>query len=261
MLTFVLAFALTGIAQPQSGTTDSPTLMEQHANDEYDRHQQAAIVINQLASNIQSEANADALVSEIAIVFKNELSPDLITSSIRQRVAHAEYEAVSNRSGLIPERRIVDVWNHYVSELQAPDETLVTVAELHNIRDGEFTAAKLLWARGSRTIWTVPNIYATEPNGKIADGCRAIEALRVVYDLEGFENLRTARERVRMGIVPSDIAKRAVTAPKAKANMRLEAHLTRNPVHAAEHRYAEQHGLQNYSALVDSLFDELFPPE
>ena len=261
MLTFVVAFALGAISQPQSNNSNSAMLMRQHAKGEYERQRQTAVAINRLASNIQSEANADVLVSEIANVFANELPPDLITSALRQRVAHTEYEIVRNHSVLIPEQRVVDVWNQYVSEIQAPDETLVTVAEVHNMRDGEFTAAKLLWARGSRTIWTVPNIYATGPNGQIADGCRAVEALRVLYDLEGFENLRAARDRVRRGILPSEMVKRQVTGSKAQAKFRLEAHPSRNPLRAAEHRYVQEHGLQNYNALLISLFDELFPRE
>jgi hypothetical protein len=64
--------------------------MQQHSHDEYERHRQAAIRINELAGRVQSEADASALVSEIAGLFAKELPPAWASSSIRQRVAHAD---------------------------------------------------------------------------------------------------------------------------------------------------------------------------
>ena len=124
--------------------------MQQRARDEYEHHKQAAIRINDLAGRIQSEADASALVSEIAGLLAKELPPAWSSGSIRQRVAHAEYEAVRNPATLIPEQRIVDVWNQYVKEIRAPDDAIVSVAEIHNMRDGSFTVAQLMWARGTQ---------------------------------------------------------------------------------------------------------------
>src|SRR5436853_16434 len=82
----------------------------------------------------------------------------------------------------------------------APDEAVFSAAEIHNMRDGAFTVAQLMWERGNQTIWTMPNLYALGPNGKVAYGCRALEAIRVIHDLEDlFQNLRGARERLRSG--------------------------------------------------------------
>jgi hypothetical protein len=53
-----------------------------------------------------------------------------------------------------------NVWNQYVKEIGAPDDAIVSVAEIHNMRDGSFTVAQLMWARGNQTIWTIPNVYA-----------------------------------------------------------------------------------------------------
>ena len=58
----------------------------------------------------------------------------------------------ATRQRLVPEHRIVDVWNQYVREIGAPDEAIVTAAEIHNMRDGSFTGAQLMWARGNQTI-------------------------------------------------------------------------------------------------------------
>ena len=118
----------------------------------YEQHRQAAIRINELAGRIQSEADASALVSEIAALFAKELPHAWASSSIRQRVAHAEYETVGNPARLITDQRIVDVWNQYVKEIGASDEAIVSVAEIHNMRDGSFTVAQLMWARGNQTI-------------------------------------------------------------------------------------------------------------
>jgi hypothetical protein len=83
----------------------------------YEQHKQAAIRINDLAGQIHSEANASAIVSEIAAIFAKDLPPVWATGGIRERVARAEYEAVSNPAKLIPEQRIADVWNRYVSRI------------------------------------------------------------------------------------------------------------------------------------------------
>jgi len=148
----------------------------------YEQHKPAAIRINELAGRIHSEADANALVSEIAGVFVKELPSAWVVSGISQRVAHAEYESVRNPARLVSEQHLVDVWNQYVREIGAPDEALVTIVEIHNLRDAEFTSARYLWARGSQTIWIVPTIYAVGTDGEVAKGCRAIEAIRVTYE-------------------------------------------------------------------------------
>jgi len=200
-----IVFALIGAPQQDSRSTESQATMKQQAHDEYERHKQSAIRINALAGRIQSEADASAVVSEIAGLFTKELPPAWASGSIRQRVAHAEYEAARNPATLIPEQRIVDVWNQYVREIGAPDEAIVSVAEIHNMRDGSFTVAQLMWARGNQTIWTMPHVFALGTDGKVADGCRALEAIRLIHDLDGlFQNLRGARDRLRRGIVPSE---------------------------------------------------------
>jgi hypothetical protein len=126
-----------------------------------------------------------------------------------------------------------------VKEIGAPGEAIVSVAEIHNMRDGSFTVARLMWARGNQTIWTMPNGYALGSDGKIADGCRAVEALRVIHDLDGlFQNLRGARDRVQKGIVPSkEVEKRvAETNPQPHGTARIEAHADTNPIRPAEQR-------------------------
>lgn len=259
---FGLVFALIVAAPQQSDSTESQATMQQRAHVEYERHKQAAIRINELAGRISSEADASAVVSEIAGLFTKELPPAWASSGIRQRVAHAEYETVRNPAKLISEQRIVDVWNQYVREIGAPDEAIISVAEIHNMRDGSFTVAQLMWARGNQTIWTMPNVYALGTDGRVADGCRALDAIRVIHDLEDlFQNLRGARDRLRSGIVPSEeIKKRAGEPnPQQHGTARIEVHVDTNPIRSSEQRYVQEHGSVAYAQLLARLFDELFP--
>jgi hypothetical protein len=123
-----LAFPLIVGAPQQSSSAEPQAAIQQRAHEEYERHKQAAIRINDLAGRINSEADASAVVSEIASLFAKELPPAWASSGIRQRVARAEYEAVRNPAKLISEQRIVDVWNQYVKEIGTPDEAIVSVA-------------------------------------------------------------------------------------------------------------------------------------
>jgi hypothetical protein len=257
-----IVFALIIGAPQEIPSPESQATMKQQAHDEYERHKQSAIRINELAGRIQSEADASAVVSEIAGLFAKELPPAWASGSIRQRVSYAEYESVRNPATLIPEQRIVDVWNQYVREIGAPDEAIVSVAEIHNLRDGSFTVAQLMWARGHQTIWTMPNVFALGPDGKVADGCRALEAIRVIHDLDGlFQNLRAARARLQKGIVPSEEIKKRAGDPNAQpqGTVRLETYADTNPIRPAEQRYVQEHGSVACTQLLLRLFDDLFP--
>lgn len=231
------------------------------AQNAYEQHTQAAIRINDLAGRVHTEADATAYVSEIATLFANELPPAWAQDDLRHRISHAEYMSMSDASRLIPEQRIVDVWNAYVREIGGPHEAIVTVAEIHNMRDAELVVAQRMWARGIQTVWTMPKIFAVGPNGKVAEGCRAIETVRVIHDLDAlFQNLRIARDRVRKGIVLSDEIKNDVIGANLRPQTvsRLEAHSDNNPVRLAEQRYSKEHGSWAYQQLLQRLFDELF---
>ena len=159
---------------------------------------------------------------------------------------------------------LVDVWNQYVTEIGAPDEAIVSVAEIHNMRDGSYAVAQLMWARGNQTIWTMPNVYALGSDGKVANACRTLEALRVIHDLDDlFQNLRGARDRLRKGIVPSDEIKKRLGDPNAQSHStaRLEPHADTNPISPAERRFIQEHGSIANDQLLIRLLNELFPPE
>jgi hypothetical protein len=132
------------------------------------------------------------------------------------------------------------------------------------MRDGLFTVAQRMWARGHQTVWTMPNVYALGSDGKVADGCRALDAIRVIHDLDSlFQNLRAARERLQKGIVPSEEIKQRMMEQKSEPRTvaRLEAHAVSNPIRPAELRYVQDHGSVAYNLMLFRLFDELFPAE
>jgi hypothetical protein len=81
MLSFVIplriVFALIiGAPQQDSRSTESQATMKEQAHDEYERHKQSAIRINELAGRIQSEADASAVVME-SRVFSQKNCPRL----------------------------------------------------------------------------------------------------------------------------------------------------------------------------------------
>ena len=259
-LIFVLAF---GYPRQESPKPEELAAAQQEASLLRERHRQAAIRMNELAARISSEADARAFVDAVADMFADSLPPSWVTAGIRERIAHAEYEAVSDPLRQIPEHRIADVWNKYVREIGAPEEAIVTAAEIHSMRDGTFAAVQVMWSRGmNQSAWTMPNIFAVGVDGKVAEGCRAVEAIRVIHDLdELFDNLRGARERLRKGIVASDAMKKSLGNTKGNpvTTGRLEVRTDTDPLRAAEYRYAREHGADHLYQLVEMLFEELFP--
>jgi hypothetical protein len=258
----VLAFVF-GYPQQESPKPEEQAATQRQASLLYERYRQEAIRMNELAAHLSSEPDARAFVDAVADVFADSLPPSWATRGIRERIAYAEYEAVSDPLRQIPEQRIADVWNKYVREIGASEEAIVTAAEIHSMRDGTFAAVQVMWARGmNQTAWTMPNIFAVGGDGKVAAGCRAVEALRVIHDLDQqFNNLRSARELLRKGIVASDAIQKSMENTKAnqKTTARLAAWIDTNPLRAAEYKYVREHGADHLYQLVEILFEELFP--
>ncbi len=264
MSLYWLIFALVfGYPQQESPKPEERAVARQQTSLLYERYRQEAIRMNELAAHINSEADARAFVDAVADVFADSLPPAWATGGIRERIAHAEYEAVSDPLRQIPEQRIADVWNKYVREIGASEEALVTAAEIHSMRDATLVGGQVMWSREiNQTAWTMPNIFAVGGDGKVAQGCRAVEAIRVIYDLDRvFDNLRSARERLRKGIVASDAIKKSLgkTNANEKTTGRLEARIDTNPLRPAEISYVREHGVDHFNEFVEMLFEELFP--
>lgn len=61
----------------------------------------------------------------------------------------------------------------------------------------------------------MPNLFAMGADGKIAGRCRALEAVRIFYELDNqFMNMLSGRERIQMGILFSDSLKELPREPK-----------------------------------------------
>jgi hypothetical protein len=72
-----LVFTLVVAALQEGSSAEPQAAMQQRAHDEYERHKQTAIRINELSERINSEADASSLISEIASLFAKELASGL----------------------------------------------------------------------------------------------------------------------------------------------------------------------------------------
>jgi hypothetical protein len=259
LVVFALAFP-----QQSNPIADEQARILQQAISAREESRRMAVQLNEMAGNIRSEADARSVVDLVAKIFEKELPPAWARRSVRKRLARAEYEAVTDPSHLIPEQRIADVWNEYV-RVGAPDEALVTVAEIHNMRDAQYAGGQILWTKDiNRSIWTMPNISGIGPDGKVADGCRALEAVLLIFDMDNqFENVLGARERVQKGIIASDEFKKRVENPSQGERTTTSAYLrvstSTNPLHPAEQQYLRDHSFAAFNQLLERLYNRLFP--
>ena len=227
---------------------------------------QEAERLNELAANIHAETDARKLVDAVAEQITHHRHLFWAGQKYRHRVAHAEFAAVSD-SALIPEERIAEVWNEYVREIDAPEEALISVAELHNFRVQELHVSQHNWElEMSRSIWSMPNIYAVDSTGGLAEGCRALESLKIINNLhDQFSRVHFARQRAERETSNAEAAQKKLAAPaigrgRVVASTHLRATAYVDPIRPAVARYLQEQGQHEYDQLVRLLFDELLPP-
>jgi hypothetical protein len=104
MIALGLIFALIVALPQQNDSTESQATMQQPASGGYERHEETAIRINDLAGRIRSESDASTTVSEIAGFLAKELPPAWTSRGIRQRIAHIGIRRDS-RSAILLTRR------------------------------------------------------------------------------------------------------------------------------------------------------------
>lgn len=227
-------------------------------------HHRAAVTINQLAGEVHSLPDARNLVDAIAAIFAADTPAFWTSESVRSRVAYAEYQSVAHSTRAFTEQRVADAWNEYVGEIGASEETRVTAPELHYLRDSLHTTARLMWTRKYlpvQTFWTIPQIYATDPDGKLAPGCRAMEALRLLYDMHRiFGNLLLTRERMRKGILLSDSLNSLMEHFNAPGEVSARVVCGGpNKICATESQFVREHGAGSLHLLRIRWFEKLFP--
>jgi hypothetical protein len=264
----ILLAAVLPFADPPQAKIISQQQIEK-AKASFEVHRQVAIRLNDLAQSIHSEADARKLVDGVEDELFGHRGPiqsklrSWVTRSMRRRVADAEFAAVSDPANLIPEQRVANVWNEYVREIGAPEEALVTVAEVHNLRDGMFTGSDKMWSRGGfgQSLWMIPGIYALDNDGRVATGCRALEALKVLHDMEtSFISVVSARERVAQGVLVSEwVKQKKGDAQPAKVVVSTSKRVPLDLISSCARRYSQEHGQKAYDQLMERLFEELFP--
>lgn len=70
-----------------------------------------------------------------------------------------------------------------------------------------------------------------------------------------------ARERVKKGIVESDLFRKQEKKP-VSSHIRTEVRFStgpENPIESAERRYASEHGMADFSRLIVEMLGNLFP--
>jgi hypothetical protein len=221
-------------------------------------YRERAQQLNRLAADIQTPDDARRLVDFIADLFADTIPHGWLSGSLLERIAQAEFSAVTDGRKLIPEQRIAAAWNGFADTLRAPAECRVTSAEVQSLRDGFWASARAMWDRSPGNFWAVPSIYATQPDGGLAAGSRAVEAIRVLWDLANMpDNLKGARERVAKGELFSDVLRQEEQRPPAGSVMGsyVVARAYVNPVWAAQRQYIQKNGMGAFRKSVVTMLE------
>ena len=237
----------------------------QQAKRKAEEYRQQAERIDTLAGAIHSEEDARVFVDEIGKAFAEEL-PYELTAPLRARVAKAEYAAVTDESKLVPEERVVEAWNRWVTDINAPAEARMSVAEFHLLRENRRLSSTDGSSQAYRSLWTLSNIFALKPNGHVADSCRPVEALLLLHQIDSlFQNVIWARDFIASGKSLEDQFKKYRDAQKSGARPQARIVVTsfkqQNPVirqlDGAEQAYFEKHGYIGTSNRVLQLVSEV----
>jgi hypothetical protein len=219
-----------------------------------------AIAIHDLAGHIQSLDDARKLVDLVADEFSDELPTKWATHSIRERIAQAEYESATDSRSLISERHIADAWNDFVKKIDAPQETMLTTAEVHYLLDAQYVSARVAWVGYEKDIWTIPDVFALGPDGKVAHGARALEAIRLFWLLgNSTDDFQGIHAEAQKGVLLSDRIPHP-EQPSAPGKAQGGAVVFRNvsfPVQQAAYRYVHDHGDRALNRALEDLLKDL----
>ena len=108
----------------------------------------------------------------------------------------------------------------------------------------------------------MPSIYAVGPDEKVAGGCHALEAIRILWSLANQpDNLLGARQLVKNGMLLSDRVKHPTNrlVPGQQSIGRVAVVSLSNPIEIAERQYARDHGSAALNDALHRLLDDVFP--
>jgi hypothetical protein len=219
-----------------------------------------AIAIDDLAGRIQSLDDARKLVNMVADEFSKELPPKWATHSVRERIARAEYESAADPGSLIPEQHVADAWNDFVEKIGAPQETMLNAAEIHYLRDAQYVSARLAWVGYEQDIWTIPGIFALGPDGRVANGSRALEAIRLVWLMaNNTDDFQGIHAQVQKGVLLSDRFPHPEKPPAPGHEQRsvLVSRFVSYPVQQAAFCYMHDHGARALDHAIEGLLQDL----
>jgi hypothetical protein len=258
----VAAAFLTFVSRTRSAPQFSDDMLRE-AQRKADEYRRTAIRVNDLAGAIHTEQDARAFVDAVGQAVAEQV-PYALTAPLRERVARAEFAAVSDPSKLIPEQRVAEAWNRWVTDVNGPIEARVTPAEIHNLRDASFASAEGTWPK-YQSFWSMPNVYAATTDGRLADGCRPLEALLILHDINHlFVNLLSARERVAKGILASGQIRKHFEEKGVTRKATLVS-MAENPAQRqlrhAEEDYFESHGEVATTVRVLQLVSQVLGDE
>jgi hypothetical protein len=119
-------------------------------------------------------------------------------------------------------------------------------------------SARIFWVR-EQDIWTIPGIFAVGPDGKVAQGSRALEAIRLLWLLgnngDDFPGIHAATQK---GVLVSDLIKQQAKSGSGQGQSAvLVARMVSYSVQQAAFRYMHDHGARALNSAIEDLLKNL----
>ena len=135
---------------------------------------------------------------------------------------------------------------------------MLTAADVHYLRDAQYVSARFFWVR-EQDIWTIPGVFAVGPDGKVANGSRALEAIRLLWLLgtneDDFPGVHAAAQK---GVLFSDLIKQEAKSGSGQSHGAvLLARMVSYPVQQAAFRYQRDHGARALNRAIEELLKNL----
>lgn len=121
-------------------------------------------------ANIHSPADAETYLNAILAKHKIDTATIPGLSPFAHRLAVAEYAAITDPSKRIPETQLVTAFNEIMDQWGEPQWTRITVEDFH-------------WFHRIKAATLIPYSVSRDAEGNVADTCRPVEAVYLLYML------------------------------------------------------------------------------